>query len=272
MIFSEDITESERIEEELRQAKERLTEEKIYLETEIDTELGFRDLIGQSDALQAVMKGVGKVAASGATVLLLGETGTGKELVARAIHRLSRRSGNPFIKMNCAAIPSGLLESELFGNKKELHRRRQKKIGRLELADKGTLFLDEIGEISYELQPKLLRVLQDHEFERLGGTQTIKSDFRLIAATNRDLAESVREQEFRSDLHYRLNVFPIHLPPLRDRRDDIPLLVEYFVQLCARRLNKTITSIPQKTMSALTSWDWPGNIRELENFVERSVT
>ncbi|MGA3196607.1 MAG: sigma 54-interacting transcriptional regulator [Terriglobales bacterium] len=272
VIFAEDITDSKRIEEELRQAKERLTEEKLYLEQEIDTQLGFRDLIGQSDALQAVMKSVGKVAASGATVLLLGETGTGKELVARAIHRLSHRSGNPFIKMNCAAIPSGLLESELFGNEKGAFTGAvSKKIGRLELANNGTLFLDEIGEISYELQPKLLRVLQDHEFERLGGTQTIESDFRLIAATNRDLAESVREHEFRSDLYYRLNVFPIHLPPLRDRRDDIPLLVEYFVQKCARRMNKSIISIPQKTMSALTSWDWPGNIRELENFVERSV-
>jgi len=277
--FGNDITERKhteealrRSEELLRQAKERLTEEKLYLEHEIDTELGFRDIIGQSQPLKDVMESVGKVATSDATVLLLGETGTGKELVARAIHRLSQRSGNAFIKMNCAAIPSGLLESELFGNEKGAFTGAvSKKIGRLELADKGTLFLDEIGEISLELQPKLLRVLQDHEFERLGGTQTLRSDFRLVAATNRDLAESVRDNEFRSDLYYRLNVFPIHLPPLRDRRDDIPLLVEHFVQKCARRMNKSITSIPKKTMNALTGWDWPGNIRELENFVERSV-
>ncbi len=267
-----DITERKRMEEELRKAKERLTEEKLYLEQEIDTEFGFHDIIGQSPALKAVMESVAKVANSDATVLLLGETGTGKELVARAIHRLSQRSGNAFIKMNCAAIPSGLLESELFGNEKGAFTGAvSKKIGRLELADKGTLFLDEIGEIALELQPKLLRVLQDHEFERLGGTQTLRSDFRLIAATNRDLAESVQENEFRSDLYYRLNVFPIHLPPLRDRRDDIPLLVEHFVQKCARRMNKSITSIPTKTMTALIGWDWPGNIRELENFVERSV-
>jgi transcriptional regulator with GAF, ATPase, and Fis domain len=269
---SMDVTELRVASEALREAKRKLTEEKLYLEHEIDTELGFQDIIGQSKPLKELMESVGKVATSGATVLLLGETGTGKELVARAIHRLSQRSGNAFIKMNCAAIPSGLLESELFGNEKGAFTGAvSKKIGRLELADKGTLFLDEIGEISLELQPKLLRVLQDHEFERLGGTQTLRSDFRLIAATNRDLAESVRENEFRSDLYYRLNVFPIHLPPLRDRRDDIPLLVEHFVHKCARRMNKSITSIPKKTMNALTGWDWPGNIRELENFIERSV-
>jgi formate hydrogenlyase transcriptional activator len=269
---STDVTALREVTESLREAKERLTEEKLYLEHEIDTELGFQDIVGQSKPLKELMESVGKVATSDATVLLLGETGTGKELVARAIHRLSQRSGNAFIKMNCAAIPSGLLESELFGNEKGAFTGAvSKKIGRLELADKGTLFLDEIGEISLELQPKLLRVLQDQEFERLGGTQTLKVDFRLIAATNRDLAESVRENEFRSDLYYRLNVFPIHLPPLRNRRDDIPLLVEHFVQKCARRMNKSITSIPKKTMNALTGWDWPGNIRELENFVERSV-
>ncbi|MFZ3262618.1 MAG: sigma 54-interacting transcriptional regulator [Terriglobales bacterium] len=268
----QDITERKRMEEELRRAKERLTEEKLYLEQEIDAEFGFHDIIGQSKALKEVMESVGKVASSSATVLLLGETGTGKELVARAIHRRSQRSGNAFIKMNCAAIPSGLLESELFGNEKGAFTGAvSKKIGRLELADKGTLFLDEIGEISLELQPKLLRVLQDHEFERLGGTQTLRSDFRLIAATNRDLAASVQDNEFRSDLYYRLNVFPIHLPPLRERRDDIPLLVEHFVQKCCRKMNKSITSIPTKTMTALTGRDWPGNIRELENFVERSV-
>lgn len=267
-----DITDRKQVEEELRQAKERLAEEKLYLEQEIDTELGFEDIIGESKALKTVMESAGKVANCDATVLLLGETGTGKELVARAIHRRSQRSGSAFIKMNCAAIPSGLLESELFGNEKGAFTGAvNKKIGRVELADKGTLFLDEIGEVSLALQPKLLRVLQDHEFERLGGTQTLKVDFRLVAATNRDLGESVRESEFRSDLYYRLNVFPIRLPPLRERRDDIPLLVEHFVQKCARRMNKSITSIPKKTMDALAGWDWPGNIRELENFVERSV-
>jgi formate hydrogenlyase transcriptional activator len=267
-----DVTELREAGEALREAKKKLTEEKLYLEHEIDTELGFGEIIGRSKALQGVMENVGRVAASDATVLLLGETGTGKELVARAIHRLSGRANNSFVKLNCAAIPSGLLESELFGNEKGAFTGAvSKKIGRLELADKGTLFLDEIGEISLALQPKLLRVLQDQEFERLGGTHTLKVDFRLIAATNRDLADSVRESEFRSDLFYRLNVFPIRMPPLRERRDDIPLLVEHFVQKCARRMNKQITSIPKKTMDALIDWDWPGNVRELENFVERSV-
>jgi PAS domain S-box-containing protein len=269
---SMNVTELREATEALREAKKKLAEEKLYLEREIDTELGFGEIIGQSKALQAVMEQVGKVAASDATVLLLGETGTGKELVARAVHRLSQRAGSSFIKMNCAAIPSGLLESELFGNEKGAFTGAvSKKIGRLELADKGTLFLDEIGEISLPLQPKLLRVLQDHEFERLGGTQTLKVDFRLIAATNRDLADSVRENEFRSDLYYRLNVFPIRVPPLRERREDIRLLVEHFVQKFARRMNKSITSIPRKTMDGLMDWDWPGNVRELENLVERSV-
>ncbi|HKB99781.1 MAG TPA: PAS domain S-box protein [Terriglobales bacterium] len=259
-------------EEQLREAKKKLTEEKLYLEQEIDAELGFGEIIGQSKPLQAVMEQVGKVAASDATVLLLGETGTGKELVARAIHRLSRRAENSFIKLNCAAIPSGLLESELFGNEKGAFTGAvSRKIGRLELADKGTLFLDEIGEISLALQPKLLRVLQDQEFERLGGTQTLKVDFRLIAATNRDLVDFVRQNEFRSDLYYRLNVFPVRLPPLRERREDIQLLVEHFVQKCARRMNKSIASIPKRTMDALIEWEWPGNVRELENFIERSV-
>jgi PAS domain S-box-containing protein len=269
---SMDVTELRVASEALREAKKRLTEEKLYLEQEINTELGFGDIIGQSKALEAVMENVGKVAASDATVLLLGETGTGKELVARAIHWSSQRTGNSFIKLNCAAIPSGLLESELFGNEKGAFTGAvSKKIGRLELADKGTLFLDEIGEISLVLQPKLLRVLQDQEFERLGGTQTLKVDFRLIAATNRDLADAVREKEFRSDLYYRLNVFPIRVPPLRERREDIHLLVEHFVQKFARRMNKSITSIPKKTMDALMGWEWPGNVRELENFIERSV-
>jgi len=269
---STDVTALREASEALREAKKRLTEEKLYLEQEIDTELGFGEIIGQSKALQGVMQHVGKVAASNATVLLLGETGTGKELVARAIHRLSPRADHGFIKLNCAAIPSGLLESELFGNEKGAFTGAvTRKIGRIELADKGTLFLDEIGEISLALQPKLLRVLQDQEFERLGGTQTLKVDFRLVAATNRDLADSVRENEFRSDLYYRLNVFPIRVPPLRERREDIRLLVEHFVQKCARRMNKSITSIPKKTIDAMIGWDWPGNVRELENFIERSV-
>jgi PAS domain S-box-containing protein len=269
---SMDVTELRETTEALRVAKRKLTEEKLYLEQEIDTELGFGEIIGQSKALQEVMKHVGKVASSNATVLLLGETGTGKELVARAIHRLSQRHNNSFIKMNCAAIPSGLLESELFGNERGAFTGAiSKKIGRLELADNGTLFLDEIGEIALSLQPKLLRVLQDQEFERLGGNHTIKVNFRLIAATNADLSDRVRESEFRSDLFYRLNVFPIHVPPLRERREDIRLLVEHFVQKCARRMNKSITSVPKKTMDALMAWDWPGNVRELENFVERSV-
>ena len=205
--------------------------DRLYLEQEIDTELGFGEIIGQSRSLQLVLENVGRVAASDATLLLLGETGTGKELVARAIHRLSQRANNSFVKLNCAAIPSGLVESELFGNEKGAFTGAvSKKIGRIELADKGTLFLDEIGELPLELQPKLLRVLQDQEFERLGGTHTLKVDFRLIAATNRDLADEVRQNEFRSDLYYRLNVFPIRVPPLRERPEDIRMLIEYFVQ------------------------------------------
>ncbi len=269
---SMDVTELRNVTDALGEAKRRLTEEKLYLEQEIDSELGFGEIIGKSKSLQMVMEMVGKVARSDATVLLLGETGSGKELVARAVHRLSGRADSSFIKLNCAAIPSGLLESELFGHERgSFTGAVSKKIGRLELADEGTLFLDEIGEISLDLQPKLLRVLQDQEFERLGGVNTLKVDFRLIAATNRDLAESVRENEFRSDLYYRLHVFPIRVPPLRERRDDIPLLVEHFVRKCALRMHKSITSIPKKTMDALTGWNWPGNVRELENFIERSV-
>jgi formate hydrogenlyase transcriptional activator len=269
---SMDVTRLQETTEALREAQKKLTEEKLYLEQEIDTEMGFGETIGKSQALRAVMEDVRKVASNNATVLLLGETGTGKELVARAVHRLSQRANNGFIKMNCAAIPSGLLESELFGNEKGAFTGAvNKKIGRLELANKGTLFLDEIGELPIELQPKLLRVLQDQEFERLGGNQTLKVDFRLIAATNRDLAEMMRHGKFRSDLYYRLNVFPIRIPPLRERRDDIPLLVEHFVQKFAQQMKKPITSVSKITMDALMSWDWPGNIRELENFIERSV-
>jgi PAS domain S-box-containing protein len=257
---------------ELELAKEKLAEEKLYLEEAIDSELGFGEIIGRSNAMKEVMQKVARVAPSDATALLLGETGTGKELVARALHRLSRRQGNSFIKMNCAAIPSGLLESELFGHERGAFTGAVgRKLGRLELADGGTLFLDEIGEIPLSLQPKLLRVLQDQEFERLGGTQTLKIDFRLLAATNRDLLQSVKMREFRSDLYYRLNVFPILIPPLRERREDIRPLVEHFVRKFAHQMKKSITSIPCKTMELLVRWEWPGNIRELENFLERSV-
>ena len=257
-----DVTHLREMNDELRQAKERLTEEKLYLEEEIDTELGFEEIVGKSDALKSVLGKVAKVASSDTTVLLLGETGTGKELVARALHRMSRRHDQGFVKMNCAAIPAGLLESELFGHERGAFTGAlAKKVGRLELADKGTLFLDEIGDLPLALQPKVLRVLQDHEFERLGGTQTQKVDFRLVAATNRDLLQAVREGQFRSDLYYRLFVYPVRMPPLRERRTDIPLLVEYFLSKHAKQVGKHITSIPKKTMDALMSWQWSGNIR-----------
>ncbi len=260
------------VNQELAAAREKLAEEKLYLEKAIDVDLGFGQVIGQSDKLKDVMARLARVAPSDATVLLLGETGTGKELAARALHRMSERKNNAFIKINCAAVPSGLLESELFGFEKGAFTGAvTRKIGRLELADKETLFLDEIGEIPLALQPKLLRVLQDMEFERLGSTHTIKVNFRLVAATNRDLLQSVQAKEFRSDLYYRLNVFPIVLPALRERREDIRPLVEHFVGKFATRMKKTITSIPLKTMEALVRWHWPGNIRELENFLERSV-
>src|SRR5229473_4659078 len=266
------VTQLREVTAELGLAKEKLAEKMDYLEHAIDTELGFGEIIGRSSALKVVLEKVAKVAPSDATVLLLGETGTGKELVARALHHLSKREGNSFIKLNCAAIPSGLLESELFGHEKGAFTGAvARKLGRLELADRGTLFLDEIGEIPLSLQPKLLRALQDMEFERLGGTQTLKVNFRLLAATNRDLLQSVKAREFRSDLYYRLNVFPILIPPLRERREDIRLLAEHFVRKFSQRMKKSITSIPSRTMEMLVRWEWPGNIRELENFVERSV-
>jgi formate hydrogenlyase transcriptional activator len=250
----------------------KVKEERLYLQDGSRSPDNFEEIIGESAALKRVLSQVQTVARSDATVLILGETGTGKELVARAIHRLSARADESFIKLNCAAIPTGLLESELFGHEKGAFTGAiSQKIGRLELADKGTLFLDEVGEIPLELQPKLLRVLQDQEFERLGGTRTIKIDIRLIAATNRDLAKRVASQEFRSDLYYRLHVFPLRMPTLRERSRDIPLLVRYFVQKFSRRMNKRIETIPVEAMRALEGWQWPGNVRELENFIERSV-
>jgi formate hydrogenlyase transcriptional activator len=257
---------------EIAELTDKLRKEKLYLQDEIRSVLNFEEIVGESPALQHVLAQVNTVAPLDATVLILGETGTGKELIARAIHRMSSRKDASFIKLNCAAIPTGLLESELFGHEKGAFTGAvSAKIGRLELADKGTLFLDEVGDIPPELQPKLLRVLQDQEFERLGGIRTIRVNIRLLAATNRDLAKSVAAREFRSDLFYRLNVFPVHMPPLRDRGKDIQLLVRYFVQKFARRMNKQIETIPAETMAALVRWEWPGNVRELENFIERSV-
>ena len=232
----------------------------------------FEQLVGNSPALESVLEQVQRVAPTDSTVLLQGETGTGKELIARAIHNISSRCGRPYIKLNCAAIPFDLLESELFGHEKGAFTGAiAQKIGRFELADKGTLFLDEVGDIPLALQPKLLRVLQEQEFERLGSTRTHQVDVRLVAATNRDLAGMVKQGKFRSDLYYRLNVFPIALPPLRARREDIPGLVAHFVEIFGRRMGKQIESIPPETMSTFSSYEWPGNIRELQNFIERSV-
>jgi len=232
----------------------------------------FEQIIGNSAALEAVLKQVQQVAPTDSSVLIQGETGTGKELIARAIHNLSARCGRPFIKLNCAAIPFDLLESELFGHERGAFTGAiAQKIGRFELADKGTLFLDEVGDIPPALQPKLLRVLQEQEFERLGSTRTHQVDVRLVAATNRNLAVMAKRNEFRSDLYYRLNVFPVSLPPLRERREDIPALVEHFVAIYTHRMGKQIDQISPETMSELTSYPWPGNIRELQNFIERSV-
>ena len=232
----------------------------------------FEQIIGSSPALEALLEQVERVAPTGSTVLIQGETGTGKELIAHAIHNISSRCGRPFVRLNCAAIPLDLLESELFGHEKGAFTGAiAQKIGRFELADKGTLFLDEVGDIPPALQPKLLRVLQEQEFERLGSTRTHQVDVRLVAATNRDLTEMVNRGEFRSDLYYRLNVFPVLLPPLRERREDIPALVTHFAEILGRRMARIIEHIPSETMSALSSYQWPGNIRELQNLIERAV-
>jgi formate hydrogenlyase transcriptional activator len=257
---------------EIADLKNRLAQEKLYLEEEIRGEMDFEGIVGQSSALRHVLSLVETVAPSDSTVLLLGETGTGKELIARAIHDRSRRKDRTFVKLNCAAIPTGLLESELFGHERGAFTGAiSQKTGRLELADQGSLFLDEVGDIPLDIQPKLLRALQEREFERLGSTRTKKVDVRLVAATNRDLEKMIEDREFRSDLYYRLNVFPIRIPPLRERPEDIPLLVRYFTQKYGRRMEKQIETIPAAAMKKLTAWHWPGNIRELENFIERSV-
>ena len=257
---------------EIETLKDKLTVEKLVLEEEIRSEFNFEEIVGDSPALRSALAQVEVVAPSGTSVLVLGETGTGKELIARAIHNLSPRRERAFVKINCAAIPAGLLESELFGHERGAFTGAlTQKIGRFEFADRGTLFLDEVGDIPLELQPKLLRVLQEQEFERLGSNRTLRVDVRVVAATNFDLARLVEERKFRSDLYYRLNVFPISIPPLRARPEDVPLLVRYFVQKFSRRQNKTVEYVPADVMDALTHYSWPGNVRELENLIERAV-
>jgi formate hydrogenlyase transcriptional activator len=257
---------------EVSDQRQKLTLEKLYLEDELRSELKFEEIVGRSDALRRVLEQIETVAPTDSTVLIYGETGSGKELIARAVHNLSARKSGAFVKLNCAAIPTGLLESELFGHEKGAFTGAiTQRIGRFELANRGTMFLDEIGEVPLELQPKLLRVLQEREFERLGSTRTVRTDARLIAATNRDLAALAAEQKFRPDLYYRLNVFPVHVPALRERPEDIPLLIRHFVQQFSRRMGKTIDAIPADTMSALARYPWPGNIRELQNVIERAV-
>jgi len=256
----------------IAQLSEKLTPENIYFDEELPSETNFEEIVGRSAALRSLLRQVETVAPTGSTVLIYGETGTGKELIARALHSLSARSSGPFVKLNCAAIPTGLLESELFGHERGAFTSAiAQRIGRFEMANRGTIFLDEIGEIPLELQPKLLRVLQEREFERLGSSKTLTTDARLIAATNRDLGALVQEQKFRSDLFYRLNVFPVHVPALRERREDIPLLVQHFVERCSRRMDTNIESVPKQGMDALMNYSWPGNIRELENVIERAV-
>jgi len=257
---------------EIRSLKDKLAAERIYLRDEVRTDRNFEDVVGQSAALRRVLRSVETVAPTDSTVLICGETGTGKELIARAIHNLSPRRSKAFVKLNCAAIPTGLLESELFGHEKGAFTGAiAQRIGRFELADGGTIFLDEVGEIPVELQTKLLRVLQEREFERLGSGRTLRTDARLIAATNRDLAALVEEKKFRADLFYRLNVFPVHMPPLRERAEDIPVLVRHFVEHYARRMKRAIETIPSETMEVLTRYAWPGNVRELQNLMERAV-
>ncbi len=257
---------------EIRELKEQLSKEKLYLEDEIRTEMNFAQIVGKSASLRRVLKQVETVAPTDSTVLIYGETGTGKELIARAIHDLSPRRSKPFVKLNCAAIPTGLLESELFGHEKGAFTGAiAQRIGRFEVANGGTIFLDEIGEIPLELQTKLLRVLQEREFERLGSSRTLRTDARLIAATNRDLEAMVGQQKFRPDLFFRLNVFPVHVPALRERHGDIPLLVRHFTQQFSRRMNRVIETIPSAAMDALCRYHWPGNIRELQNVIERAV-
>jgi formate hydrogenlyase transcriptional activator len=256
----------------IAELKDKLSEEKLYLQDEIRTEHNFEEIIGDSPALNRILRQVETVASTDSTVLIHGETGTGKELIARAIHNLSARRDRTLVKVNCAAIPTGLLESELFGHEKGAFTGAiGQRIGRFELANRGTLFLDEVGDIPLELQPKLLRILQEQEFERLGSTRTMRVDVRLVAATNANLAEKVDKKQFRSDLYYRFNVFPIVIPPLRERREDIPVLVRHFVQKYGRRMKKRIDTIPATAMEALAEYGWPGNVRELENFIERSV-
>jgi formate hydrogenlyase transcriptional activator len=256
----------------IAELKEKLTQEKLYFEDEIRSEMNFEEIVGNSAVLRRVLRQIETVAPTDSTVLIYGETGSGKELIARAVHNLSRRHASAFVKLNCAAIPTGLLESELFGHEKGAFTGAiVQRIGRFELASHGTIFLDEIGEIPLELQPKLLRVLQEREFERLGGSRTLRTNARLIAATNRDLRGMVEENRFRSDLFYRLNVFPVHVPSLRERSEDIPLLVRHFVQHYSRNMNKHIDAISSETMQTLTRYAWPGNIRELQNVIERAV-
>ena len=256
----------------IEQLKKKPSEEKQYSEDELRSEISLSEIVGQSAALRRVLNQVETVARTDSTVLIYGETGTGKEMIASAIHNLSLRRSNPFVKLNCAAIPTGLLESDFFGHEKGAFTGAAgKRIGRFEFANSGTLFLDEIGDMPLELQPKLLRVIQEQEFERLGSTRTIHVDVRLVVATNSDLSQMVLQKQFRSDLYYRLNVFPIVIPPLRERREDIPLLVRHFVQKHARRMKKRIDALPTEAITALSEYHWPGNVRELENFIERAV-